>query len=254
MQDAWLVVLLIVIFVIFFSLNMGFYGKPLGNMITQAGVGSILAGLFFGIVREVIMGKTANTTFTLIIMIVYFLWYMCMKGFAMLIVKQTDPDVAVTKQSLRSTVDTMSETKDDLINKSKKTERPKISSLYGVFISVLMILIVIILILTMYSQRGSGDTGSQLMTYSIMLTVMIGLSVIFSFLSGVRLDYDTKIEILSYTIAYAVIFAVLTSIFVFNNFSIKSAVTSSIIFFVWLSLSQSISNFLTYNQGYVNRT
>ena len=91
------------------------------------------------------------------------------------------------------------------------------------------------------------------MSYVIIISVMIVLSLLFSFFSGVRINVDKKVQIMSYTISYAIVFGILATIFIFNNFKLSTTFTTALIFFVWMTLTASISNFLTYNQPIIKR-
>ena len=121
-----------------------------------------------------------------------------------------------------------------------------------VFVAMIGILIIAILGVSLYQQSKTGSS-SPLMSYVIIMSVMIVLSLMFSFFSGVRIDVDKKVQIMSYTISYAIVFGIFASIFIFSNFKLSSTVTIGFIFFVWMTLTASISNFLMYNKPVIKR-
>jgi Na+/melibiose symporter-like transporter len=117
-------------------------------------------------------------------------------------------------------------------------------------ISFIIIFIIVILGISFY--RG-GDDNSQFFMYNVLITVVISLAVLFAFFSGNRLTYQYKIEILSYTFSYGIIFGIVAPLFLFQSFSIRNSITLTLIFFIWLSITFSISNFLNMKKEYVKR-
>jgi len=234
--DIILFVTLLIITIILFSLNVTILnGKPFGNIITTAGIGSILAGTFFGVVRNILINKPIDGTIIYLIIFLFFFWYILTKGIGLGIQSQEKSDAPEKNPQIVQT-----KTDEIKISKEKGT-KPTLSNLYKGFISIIIFFVMLILILSTYNQ---SSTGGSLYVYNILITCMVSLAVFFSYFSGSRLDNNTKIEIISYTISYAIIFGVLAPIFVFNSFSMKSSFTSVLIFFIWLSISNSIANFV----------
>jgi hypothetical protein len=123
----------------------------------------------------------------------------------------------------------------------------------GISKSLISFIIVFIIVILGISFYKGGDDNSQFFMYNVLITVIISLAVIFAFFSGNRLTYNYKIEILSYTFSYGVVFGILAPLFLFQSFSIRNSITLTLIFFIWLSITFSISNFLKMKKEYIKR-
>ncbi len=244
---------LIVIFIVFFTISRALKGKPLEKIINHAGIGSLLAGTFFGVVREVLLDRPANPTLTIIVMLMFFIWYVLTKGLASLFI--TGSSKNIVDSNIASGSDVMvkdkNEEKSIKLKKIFKSEN-KLPDLYNVFIAAIITLLIVILMVSFYAQRKEGS-DKHIVNYNIMITCMIFLAAFFTFLSGKKIDNETKLKILAYSAAYAVIFGILVPIFVLKSFTFKSLIISSLIFFVWLTLTNSITNFVTPKTEYIKR-
>jgi hypothetical protein len=67
-------ILAIVIFIIFYILALVYKNNPISDYIITGGIGAILAGTFFGIVKDSIMNQKNNTFLNLYIIIFFFVW------------------------------------------------------------------------------------------------------------------------------------------------------------------------------------
>jgi len=243
MQLILIFILCLIIFIIsgIFTLIPSFRNGPVSDAITTGGIGAILAGTYFGIVKDTVFNKSSNPILTFIIILLFYVWYVFTKLFANLITKQEK----ATVKSATSTPNT-DITKDE--NKIENKSGNKIGSLSAIFIAVIIIFMLVIL----YATTSGGDEG-QLTKYNILTMVMIILAVLFAFFSGKRIDYESKIEIMGYTFSYMVVFGILTPLFLYDSFSFKSSITNTVLFFVWISLTFSISNFLKNRPSYIER-
>lgn len=256
MDEKVLLIILIIIFVIFFTLSR-IAGSPIGiklkinkldPIITEAGIGSLLAGTFFGIVREVLLKRKPNYQFTLVIILMVFCWYILFKSLAYFS-NQESSNVLASEDT---------DNADDVKIKDLKelsgnvASTPKLSPMYSVFVSTIILFLVIILIVSFYVQKNDGN-DRHLVSFIILITCMVVLSGFFTIITGKMLDVEMKIKILAYTVAYAFVFGILAPIFVFKSFSFSNLIISTLIVFVWLTLTYSFSNFLTPVTPYINR-
>lgn len=250
MNENMLLGLIIIVFIIFIGINRGMSGKPMELVTTEAGLGSLLAGAFFGVVREVLLKRPANFKITLIAILGFFLWYVLTKGLSTLFINSTTMNIS-TKETAgnESKLEAENEQKSKEIKKEAKQKLPDI---YNVFIAALIILLVVILMISFYAQRKEG-ADKHISNFNIMVTCMVVLAGFFTFLSKKKLSNEMKIKILSYTIAFAIVFCIFAPVFVFKSFSFVSLIISTMIFFVWLTLTFSFSNFATPTVSYIKR-
>jgi hypothetical protein len=250
----------ILIFIICFPTAIALKGKigdkdKCADIIITGGIGSILAGTLFGIVKPVILQQSIDGAFIYLIIILFFVWYLLVKMFSLLLHRINTNSNIVAPNPFRSQISTFT-TSIALTNDNIDSDNGDSSSQYTilsyVFISMIGILIIAILGVSLYQQSKTGS-NSPLMSYVIIMSVMIVLSQLFSFFSGVRINVDKKVQIMSYTLSYAVVFGILATIFIFNNFKLSTTFTTALIFFVWMTLTASISNFLTYNPPIIKR-
>ena len=260
MNQTVLMGITILIFLICFPTAIALKGKlgdkdKCADIIITGGIGSILAGTLFGIVKPVILQQNIDGSFIYLIIILFFVWYLLVKMFSLLMYRvnaNTNTIIANPSKSSISTIPTATEMTDDNIDSDNGDSSSQYTILSYVFVAMIGILIIAILGVSLYQQSKTGS-NSPLMSYVIIMSVMIVLSLLFSFFSGVRISIDKKVQIMSYTISYAIVFGILASIFIFTNFKLSSTVTMAFIFFVWMTLSTSIANFLTYNEPVINR-
>lgn len=250
----------ILIFLICFPTAIALKGKigdknKCADIIITGGIGSILAGTLFGIIKPVILQQNIDGAFIYLIIILFFVWYLLIKMFSLLLYRINVNANSITPNPSSSNIATYS-TSSQMTNDNLDSDNGDSSSQYTilsyVFISMIGILIIAILGVSLYQQSKTGS-NSPLMSYVIIISVMIVLSLLFSFFSGVRINVDKKVQIMSYTISYAIVFGILATIFIFNNFKLSTTFTTALIFFVWMTLTASISNFLTYNQPIIKR-
>lgn len=243
--ESIIFILAIIIFITFYTLALVYKNKPISDYIITGGIGAILAGTFFGIMKDSITNQKNNTVLNLFIIIFFFVWYILTKFIASLIKNNevNHPD-AIQVPATNSTQVIVNE-KD--ISKEKDNWREGLSKS---LISFIIIFIIVILGISFY--RG-GDDNSHFFMYNVLITVVISLAVLFAFFSGNRLNYQYKIEILSYTFSYGIVFGIIAPLFLFQSFSIKNSITITLIFFIWLSITFSISNFLNMKKEYIKR-
>jgi len=250
----------ILIFLICFPTAIALKGKigdkdKCADIIITGGIGSILAGTLFGIIKPVILQQSIDGAFIYLIIILFFVWYLLVKMFSLLLHRINTNSNTVASNPLKSNITTFT-TSTSITNDNIDSDNEDSSSQYTilsyVFISMIGILIIAILGVSLYQQSKTGS-NSPLMSYVIIMSVMIVLSLLFSFFSGVRINIDKKVQIMSYTISYAIVFGILATIFIFNNFKLSTTFTTALIFFVWMTLTASISNFLTYNPPIIKR-
>ena len=250
----------ILIFLICFPTAIALKGKigdkdKCADIIITGGIGSILAGTLFGIIKPVILQQSIDGAFIYLIIILFFVWYLLVKMFSLLLYRINANANTVSPNPSKTNITTYG-TSGTMTNDNLDSDNGESSSQYTilsyVFISMIGILIIAILGVSLYQQSKTGS-NSPLMSYVIIISVMIVLSLLFSFFSGVRINVDKKVQIMSYTISYAIVFGILATIFIFNNFKLSTTFTTALIFFVWMTLTASISNFLTYNQPIIKR-
>jgi hypothetical protein len=260
MNQTVLMGITFLIFIICFPTAIALKGKvgdkdKCADIIITGGIGSILAGTLFGIVRPVILQQNIDGAFIYLIIILFFVWYLIIKMFSLLLYRinaNANKVQANPSKTGISTLPTATQMTDDNINSDNRDSSSQYTILSYVFVAMIGILIIAILGVSLYQQSKTGSS-SPLMSYVIIMSVMIVLSLMFSFFSGVRIDVDKKVQIMSYTISYAIVFGILASIFIFTNFKLSSTVTTAFIFFVWMTLTTSIANFLIYNQPVIKR-
>jgi hypothetical protein len=238
-------ILAIVIFITFYILALVFKHKPISDYIITGGIGAILAGTFFGIVKDSIMNQKNNTFLNLYIIIFFFVWYILTKIIASSIKEKQVNNPAAIELPADDNTDVVVKLKDSYKEKQNWQE-----GLSKSLISFIIIFIIVILGISFY--RG-GDDNSHFFMYNILITIVISLAVLFAFFSGNRLNYEYKIEILSYTFSYGLVFGIIAPLFLFQSFSIRNSITLTLIFFIWLSITFSISNFLNMKKEYIKR-
>ncbi len=243
--ESIIFILAIVIFITFYVLALVFKNKPISDYIITGGIGAILAGTFFGIMKDSIINQKNNNLLNLFIILFFFVWYILTKFIASAIKdKQVDRPIAIKVPSNENSMVIVNE-KDSAKEKDNWRE-----GLSKSLISFIIIFIIVILGISFY--RG-GDDNNHFFMYNVLITVLISLSVLFAFFSGNRLSYQYKIEILSYTFSYGIVFGIIAPLFLFQSFSIRNSMTVTLIFFIWLSITFSISNFLNIKKEYIKR-
>jgi hypothetical protein len=243
--ESIIFILAIIIFITFYVLALVFKNKPISDYIITGGIGAILAGTFFGIMKDSIINQKNNNLLNLFIILFFFVWYILTKIIASAIKdKQVDRPIAIKVPSNENSMVIVNE-KDSAKEKDNWRE-----GLSKSLISFIIIFIIVILGISFY--RG-GDDNNHFFMYNVLITVLISLSVLFAFFSGNRLSYQYKIEILSYTFSYGIVFGVIAPLFLFQSFSIRNSMTITLIFFIWLSITFSISNFLNMKKEYIKR-
>lgn len=235
--------LLLSIISIVFLIIPSFRTGPIGDAITTGGIGAILAGTYFGIIKDTILNKPNDPMITFTVILMFYSWYLFTKILSHLFVKRESPVKPTVSQN------TYTDISKDENNTKEVQNNNKISATTGIFIGVLIIFMMVIL----YLSTSSGDDGAMA-KYNILTAVMITLGVLFAFFSGKRLDYDAKSEIVGFTFSYLIVFGILTPLFLYEQFSFKNSITNTIIFFVWLSITYSISNFIKYRPTYIQRS
>jgi hypothetical protein len=243
--ESIIFVLAIVIFITFYVLALVYKHKPISDYIITGGIGAILAGTFFGIMKDSIMNQKNNNMLNLFIILLFFVWYILTKFIASAIKdKQVDRPAAIVVPASDITEVVVTE-KDSSIEKNNWRE-----GLSKSLISFIIIFIIVILGISFYS---GGDDNNHFFMYNVLITVVISLAVLFAFFSGNRLSYQYKIEILSYTFSYGIVFGIIAPLFLFQSFSIRNSMTITLIFFIWLSITFSITNFLNMKKEYIKR-
>jgi hypothetical protein len=243
--ESIIFVLAIIIFITFYVLALVYKHKPISDYIITGGIGAILAGTFFGIMKDSIMNQKNNDMLNLFIILFFFVWYILTKFIASAIKdKEVDRPNAIQVPSTDITEVVVSE-KDSTEDKNNWRE-----GLSKSLISFIIIFIIVILGISFY--RG-GDDNNHFFMYNVLITVIISLAVLFAFFSGNRLSYQYKIEILSYTFSYGIVFGIIAPLFLFQSFSIRNSMTITLIFFIWLSITFSITNFLNTKKEYIKR-
>jgi hypothetical protein len=238
-------ILAIIIFITFYSLALVYKDKPISDYIITGGIGAILAGTFFGIVKDSIMNQHNNSFLNLYIIIFFFIWYILTKFIASSIKnKDVDRPNAINLPADDST---------DVAIVEKENSKDKNNWKDGLSKSLISFIIIFIIAILGLSFYKGGDDNSKFFMYNVLITVIISLAVIFAFFSGNRLNYNYKIEILSYTFSYGLVFGIIAPLFLFQSFSIRNSITLTLIFFIWLSITFSISNFLKMKKEYIKR-
>jgi len=192
-NNSYLLIVIIILLIIGLAVGIALKGNPISTTMTQAGIGSILAATFFGIVRPILMNKPADSNLLFVILVMYFLWYVIVKVIELYLINKN-----TTQEELKDI-------------KNKPIPKGNLGGLYNAFMGVIVIMIIVILGITIYNDSQT-NSGKQTSIFTIMMTVLIAISMLFSFFSGAKLNYEEKIEILSYTFSFLIIFGVLTPI------------------------------------------
>ena len=235
--------LLLSVISIVFLIIPSFRTGPIADAITTGGIGAILAGSYFGIIKDTILNKPNDPMITFTVILMFYFWYLFTKIFSHLFVKRESPVKPTASQT------NYTEISKDENNTESVTSNNKISATTGIFIAVLIIFMMVIL----YLSTSGGNDGAMA-KYNILTAVMVTLGVLFAFFSGKRLDFEAKSEIVGFTFSYLIVFGILTPLFLYEQFSFKNSITNTIIFFVWLSITYSISNFIKYRPTYIQRS
>jgi hypothetical protein len=243
--ESIIFILAIVIFITFYILAIVYKHKPISDYIITGGIGGILAGTFFGIMKDSIMNQKNNTFLNLYIILFFFIWYILTKIIASAIKnKEVDRPNAIQMPSTDST---------EVIVTEKDSSKEKDNWREGISKSLISFIIIFIIVILGISFYRGGDENSHFFMYNVLITVIISLAVLFAFFSGNRLSYQYKIEILSYTFSYGLVFGIIAPLFLFQSFSFRNSITMTLIFFIWLSITFSISNFLNVKKEYIKR-
>jgi magnesium-transporting ATPase (P-type) len=141
----------------------------------------------------------------------------------------------------------------EVIVSKKESTKEKDNWKEGISKSLISFIIIFIIVILGISFYRGGDENSNFFMYNVLITVIISLAVLFAFFSGNRLNYEYKIEILSYTFSYGIVFGIIAPLFLFQSFSFRNSITMTLIFFIWLSITFSISNFLNLKKEYIKR-
>jgi hypothetical protein len=244
-SESIIFILAIIIFITFYIIALVFKHKPISDYIITGGIGAILAGTFFGIMKDSIIGQKNNTSLNIYIILFFFIWYVLTKFIANIIKNNSVEYAKVIKITPNENTEVIVKEKD--ISKEKKNWREGISKS---LISFIIIFIIVILGISFYK---GGDENNHLFIYNVLITIIISLAILFAFFSGNRLNYEYKIEILSYTFSYGIVFGIISPLFLFQSFSFRNSITNTLIFFIWLSITFSISNFLNIKKEYIKR-
>ena len=243
--ESIIFVLAIVIFITFYVLALVYKHKPISDYIITGGIGAILAGTFFGIMKDSIMNQKNNNILNLFIILLFFVWYILTKFIASAIKdKQVDRPAAIVVPANENT---------EVIVKEKDSSQEKKNWREGLSKSLISFIIIFIIVILGISFYKGGDDNNHFFMYNVLITVVISLAVLFAFFSGNRLSYQYKIEILSYTFSYGIVFGIIAPLFLFQSFSIRNSMTITLIFFIWLSITFSITNFLNMKKEYIKR-
>ena len=243
--ESIIFILAIVIFITFYVLALVYKHKPISDYIITGGIGAILAGTFFGIMKDSIMNQKNNNILNLFIILLFFVWYILTKFIASAIKdKQVDRPAAIVVPANENT---------EVIVKEKDSSQEKKNWREGLSKSLISFIIIFIIVILGISFYKGGDDNNHFFMYNVLITVVISLAVLFAFFSGNRLSYQYKIEILSYTFSYGIVFGIIAPLFLFQSFSIRNSMTITLIFFIWLSITFSITNFLNMKKEYIKR-
>jgi len=241
---------LVAIFVVFLIINrvsakLGY--KPIEKITTEAGIGSLLAGTFIGVVREVLLKRQPDQNLSMIVMIMFFMWYVLTKGLAVLFVEGGFENLKGKPPQGQSQVDNK---KEDAV---KSVQPPPLPEMYQVFVVAIIIFLVIILIVSFYAQRKEGS-DKHIVNFNIIMTFLVILAGFFTFITGKKIEPEQKIRILSYTISFVIAFGIFVPIFVTKNFTFASLIITTLIFFVWITLTFSFANFSFVENEYIKRS
>ena len=243
--ESIIFILAIVIFITFYVLALVYKHKPISDYIITGGIGAILAGTFFGIMKDSIMNQKNNNMLNLFIILLFFVWYILTKIIASAIKdKEVDRPAAIVVPASENT---------EVIVSEKESSKEKNNWREGLSKSLISFIIIFIIVILGISFYRGGDDNNHFFMYNVLITVVISLAVLFAFFSGNRLSYQYKIEILSYTFSYGIVFGIIAPLFLFQSFSIRNSMTITLIFFIWLSITFSITNFLNMKKEYIKR-
>lgn len=243
--ESIIFILAIVIFITFYVLALVYKNKPISDYIITGGIGAILAGTFFGIMKDSIMNQKNNNMLNLFIILLFFMWYILTKFIASAIKdKEVDRPAAIVVPASENT---------EVIVTEKESSKEKDNWREGLSKSLISFIIIFIIVILGISFYRGGDDNNHFFIYNVLITVVISLAVLFAFFSGNRLSYQYKIEILSYTFSYGIVFGIIAPLFLFQSFSIRNSMTITLIFFIWLSITFSITNFLNMKKQYIKR-
>lgn len=246
--ESIIFILAIVIFITFYILAIVYKHKPISDYIITGGIGAILAGTFFGIMKDSIMNQKNNTFLNLYIIVFFFIWYILTKIVAGAIKNnQVDHPEAIQVPITESGEGT------EVVVSEKESSKEKDNWREGLSKSLISFIIIFIIVILGISFYRGGDENSHFFMYNVLITVIISLAVLFAFFSGNRLSYNYKIEILGYTFSYGIVFGIIAPLFLFQSFSFRNSITLTLIFFIWLSITFSISNFLNIKKEYIKR-
>ena len=243
--ESIIFILAIVIFITFYIIAIIYKHKPISDYIITGGIGAILAGTFFGIMKDSILDQKNNSFLNLYIILFFFIWYISTKSIARIIKnKEVDRPNAIQMPTTENT---------EVIVSKKESTKEKDNWKEGISKSLISFIIIFIIVILGISFYRGGDENSNFFMYNVLITVIISLAVLFAFFSGNRLNYEYKIEILSYTFSYGIVFGIIAPLFLFQSFSFRNSITMTLIFFIWLSITFSISNFLNLKKEYIKR-
>jgi hypothetical protein len=243
--ESIIFILAIVIFITFYVLALVFKHKPISDYIITGGIGAILAGTFFGIMKDSIMNQKNNNMLNLFIILFFFVWYILTKIISSAIKdKEVDRPAAIVVPASENT---------EVVVTEKESSKEKNNWREGLSKSLISFIIIFIIVILGISFYRGGDDNNHFFMYNVLITVVISLAVLFAFFSGNRLSYQYKIEILSYTFSYGIVFGIIAPLFLFQSFSIRNSMTITLIFFIWLSITFSITNFLNMKKEYIKR-
>jgi hypothetical protein len=243
--ESIIFILAIVIFITFYIIAIIYKHKPISDYIITGGIGAILAGTFFGIMKDSILDQKNNSFLNLYIILFFFIWYISTKSIARIIKnKEVDRPNAIQMPTTENT---------EVIVSKKESRKEKDNWKEGISKSLISFIIIFIIGILGISFYRGGDENSHFFMYNVLITVIISLAVLFAFFSGNRLNYEYKIEILSYTFSYGIVFGIIAPLFLFQSFSFRNSITMTLIFFIWLSITFSISNFLNLKKEYIKR-
>lgn len=217
MDTKYIIIITVVIFFVlsgFTYLSFFFIPQNWVNLL----VGAILFGTFFGSLKNSLNGQEQNFNMTLLLVGSYILWFFLTKIISTLVTKEKTID------SIQDEQDNFKETSNSIDNKKE--------NLTKYFYPILLVIIFI--------------TLSLCLKYSFLpISFFLFISIIFTYLTNNRLNELERIQIISYTISYGIIFGIFAPLFLFENFKFKNSITNTLIFFSWLSLTQATSKFLT---------
>jgi hypothetical protein len=243
--ESIIFILAIVIFITFYVLALVYKHKPISDYIITGGIGAILAGTFFGIMKDSIMNQKNNNMLNLFIILFFFVWYILTKIISSAIKdKEVDRPAAIVVPASENT---------EVVVTEKESSKEKNNWREGLSKSLISFIIIFIIVILGISFYRGGDDNNHFFMYNVLITVVISLAVLFAFFSGNRLSYQYKIEILSYTFSYGIVFGIIAPLFLFQSFSIRNSMTITLIFFIWLSITFSITNFLNMKKEYIKR-